>query len=94
MEKITIETPGPILYGAISTAKAKCGNPTCKCHRHPKRLHGPYYRWTGIIRGKRTTKTISKKMALECQRRIKNYKIFQKQLQKILYEAIRFLMHP
>src|SRR6516165_9125903 len=58
-EKITITSPGPILPGTISTAHAKCGKPTCRCRQDPRYMHGPYYRWTGWIDGKATTKTVS-----------------------------------
>ena len=62
-EKITITSPGPILPGTISTAHGKCGKPTCRCRQDPKYLHGPYYRWTGWINGKPTTKAISEDVA-------------------------------
>jgi len=88
MEKINITVKGPLLYGSITTAMAKCGNPNCKCHRNPALMHGPYYRWTGIIDGKRTTVTISREEAKECQRRIKNYKKFQEQIKKIVKKAL------
>ena len=88
MKKITIKTPGLILYGTISKARSTCGNPSCRCHKNIKYRHGPYYRWTGLIHGKPTTKTISKEVAKECQKRIKNYKTFQKQLKKILDASI------
>jgi hypothetical protein len=87
-EKVTIVATGPILPGTISTAYAKCGKPTCRCHKGPKFLHGPYYRWTGWINGKPTTKTISEEVARECQKRIENYKELQKKIDKIVVAAI------
>jgi hypothetical protein len=61
-----ITSQGPILPGTISTARAKCGKPTCRCRQDPKFLHGPYYRWTGWINDKPTTKTVSQEIAREC----------------------------
>ncbi len=58
--KITIVAEGPILPGSVSTAKSQCGKPNCACKASPPKLHGTYYRWTGFLKGKRTTKTISK----------------------------------
>ena len=87
-KKVAIVATGPILPGNISTAYAKCGKPTCRCHRGPEYLHGPYYRWIGSINGKPTTKTISEEVARECQKRIKNYKELQKKIDKIIAEAI------
>jgi hypothetical protein len=50
-------------------------------------LHGPYYRWTGWIDGKPTTKTVSKDVARECQKRIENYKELQKKIEKTVAGA-------
>jgi len=85
--KITITFEGPILAGSISTAKSQCGKLNCACKEHVKNLHGTYYRWTGCISGKRTTKTITKKMAEECKRRIKNYRLLEGKIKKIIEEA-------
>jgi len=41
-----------------------------------------------VIDGKRTTKTISKEMAAECERRIENYRSLQQKLDEILQEAL------
>jgi hypothetical protein len=86
--KITIAADGPILPGSISTAKSQCGKPNCACKAKPPKLHGTYYRWTGLIDGRRTTKTITKEMAQECERRIKNYRALQEKLDKKLEEAL------
>ena len=64
----------PVLPGSISTARSRCGKPNCTCKGKPPQLHGAYYRWTGFIGGKRTTKTLSKETALECKRRIRNFR--------------------
>jgi hypothetical protein len=88
--KITLSIDGPILPGCISTARSTCGKPNCACKdkRRPK-LHGTYYRWTGIIDGKRTTKTISKESALECSRRIRNYRRLQHKLEKLIEKSLK-----
>jgi hypothetical protein len=86
-KKITIGFKGPILGGSVSTAKSQCGKSNCACKEHIKNLHGTYYRWTGFILGKRTTKTITKKMAEECKRRIRNYRVLEKKIKKIVEEA-------
>jgi hypothetical protein len=44
----------------------------------PKYLHGPYYRWTGWINGRLTTKSISEDIARECRKRIENCRELQK----------------
>jgi hypothetical protein len=88
--KKRIEFDWPILPGSISTANSQCGNPGCACKKkRSPQLHGTYYRWTGFIDGKRTTKTISKATALECKRRIKKFRRLQKKLEAVLHEALR-----
>lgn len=87
MKKIKIEVNGPILTGSISTAMAKCSNRNCKCRANPPTLHGPYFRWTGIQNGKRTTVTLSENEAKECQKRISNYKLLKKEIDKLIAHA-------
>jgi len=79
---------GPVLPGSLSTVYSRCGKPKCACKARPPRLHGPYNRWTGFIDGRRTTKTLSRKAAAECRRRIRNYRRLQKHIDKLLQEAL------
>lgn len=85
---ITIRAEGPILPGSLSTAKSRCGKPNCVCKASSAKLHGTYHRWTGFIAGKRTTKTISREVAKECERRIKNYRALQQKLDQIIGDAL------
>ena len=87
-KKIKIISDGPILPGSISTARSKCGKSNCACNSMPDKLHGTYYRWTGIIDGKRTTKTISKEIAVECQKRIRNYKKLKQKVRVLIKNAL------
>ena len=86
---ITLKILGPILPGSVSTAESQCGKPNCACKQRPPKLHGTYYRWTGAIDGKRTTKTISEEEAKECQRRIQNYRVAQAEFDRILVDALK-----
>ena len=82
-DKIVFEVP--LLSGTISKAMAKCGNKRCRCYaKQNPALHGPYYRWTGIIEGKRTTITLTKTEAQQCERRIENYRRLQKKITLVL----------
>ena len=78
----------PLLPGSLSTAKSTCGKPNCRCKAHPPKLHGIYYRWTGFLAGKRTTKTLSREQAQECARQIRNYRKLQQQLDKLLAQSL------
>ena len=86
--KKTIEIDWPILPGSIFTARSRCGKDHCACKKARSReLHGVYYRWTGFLDGKRTTKTLSREAALECKRRIRNFRKLQNDIQRLLGEA-------
>ena len=85
----TIRVYDPILPGSISTAYATCGKRDCICKAPRPKLHGPYYRWTGTIDGKRTTKTITKEQAKECERRIKNYRRIQAQIDRLVTQSLK-----
>jgi hypothetical protein len=86
---MTINFKLPLLPGSLSTARSTCGKPQCPCHSDPARRHGLYYRWTGIINGKRTTRTISRQQAQECRARIKNYRQLQKIIAGLLRQALQ-----
>jgi hypothetical protein len=88
VKPLTITLKGPLLPGSLSTARSTCGKPQCPCHSDPARRHGLYYRWTGIINGQRTTRTISRAQAQECRVRIKNYRRLQQILARVLRQAL------
>jgi hypothetical protein len=88
-QKIAITGQGPLLPGSISTARSTCGKPNCACKANPPKLHGLYYRWTGIAEGKRTTITLTKEEAQECHQRIKNYRHLKNQMDKLLHQGLK-----
>ncbi len=79
----------PLLPGSVSTARSQCGKSNCVCKGKPPRLHGAYYRWTGFVDGKRTTKTVSPQTALECQRRIQNFRKLQREIARLVRTSLR-----
>ena len=87
-EIIILEITAPLLPGSITTAWSTCGKPNCACKNKRPKLHGLYYRWTGFLEGKRTTKTLTKETAKECQRRIENYRKVQRQIESLLTQAL------
>lgn len=88
-KKITLHITLPLLPGSLSTARSTCGKPNCACKAKPPKLHGPYYRWTGFLQGKRTTKTLSPAQARECQIRMRNYRALEKQIRQLLRQALQ-----
>jgi hypothetical protein len=87
--KITLQITLPLLPGSLSTARSTCGKPNCACKAKPPKLHGPYYRWTGFLEGKRTTKTLTPEQARACKKRIANYHALEKQIQHLLHQALQ-----
>lgn len=86
--KKTLDFDWPILSGSISTSRSCCGKARCACKGRPPLLHGIYYRWTGFIEGKRTTKTVTKGVAQECIRRIRHYRRLQRDIETLLRKAL------
>ena len=86
--KIKIKFDGPILTGSISTAQSRCGKQKCVCKAKKPQLHGTYYRWTGILAGRRTTKTITPELARECEKRIQRYKKLKGELDLLFDQAL------
>ena len=89
MKKRTLVIKDKMLSGSVTTANAKCGNKSCKCQKSKKDWHGPYYRWTGFINGKRTTVTLAKNQIDQCIIRIKNYQNLKKQIEDFLIEDMK-----
>jgi hypothetical protein len=79
----------PLLPGCISKVYSRCGQRRCACKGKPPKLHGPYYRWTGLVAGKPTTVTLREAEARECQRRIQRYRRLQQRLQSSVLQAMR-----
>jgi hypothetical protein len=86
---ITLHIALPLLPGSLSTARSTCGKPRCACKAKPPKLHGPYYRWTGFLQGKRTTKTLTPAQARECRQRIARYRALEKQIHRLLRQALQ-----
>jgi hypothetical protein len=86
---LTLQITLPLLPGSLSTARSTCGKPNCACKAKPPKLHGPYYRWTGFLEGKRTTKTITPQEARECKQRIAHYRALEKQISQLVRQALK-----
>jgi len=86
---LTLQITLPLLPGSLSTARSTCGKPHCACKANPPKLHGPYYRWTGFLEGKRTTKTLTPQEARECKRRIAHYRALEKQISHLVRQALQ-----
>jgi hypothetical protein len=88
-KQITLHLTVPLLPGSLSTARSTCGKPRCACKAKPPKLHGPYYRWTGFLEGKRTTKTLTPEQARQCRQRIARYRALEKQIRQLLRQALQ-----
>lgn len=50
---------GFCLPGSLVTRTTRCGNPGCRCHTDPDRLHGPYLSWTRKVDAKTVTRNLN-----------------------------------
>ena len=85
---VQVEIPVPLLPGSVSTAWIQCGKPNCACHQDSQKRHGIYYRWTGILAGKRTTKAVSQAEAKVCEEMIKNYRQALKKIGELVEQSL------
>ncbi|MDP7269517.1 MAG: hypothetical protein QF408_15255 [Pirellulales bacterium] len=86
--KMDIVFDGPLMRGWVYTSGNKCRDPRCSCQSDPSKRHGLYYRWSGTVNGKLMTRSISKEAAVECQRRIANYKAVLKKIDELVNDEI------
>lgn len=91
MKNTTIKITLPILNGSLTTATAKCGNESCRCHKSKKYWHGPYYRWSGILDGKRTTVTLSGDQIEMCKKAIENFRQLKSLEEKLFVESMQII---
>ena len=50
---------GPCLPGSLVNRTTRCGTPSCRCHKDPGQLHGPYPSWIRKVDNKTVTRTLS-----------------------------------
>jgi len=50
---------GFCLPGSLVTRTTRCGNPRCRCHTDPERLHGPYLSWSRKVNTKTVTRNLN-----------------------------------
>jgi len=86
---LSLQITLPLLPGSLSTARSTCGKPNCACKAKPPKLHGPYFRWTGFLNGKRTTKTLTPEQARQCRQRIANFRALEKQIRHLVRQALQ-----
>jgi hypothetical protein len=48
---------GPVLKGSVTASYTRCGKSNCRCQDDPPQLHGPYWRWSTSVDGKRPSVT-------------------------------------
>jgi hypothetical protein len=87
-KKTKIEFFSPILQGRVEKTFLPCGKKNCACKNDRSKLHGPYYRWTGYIDGKQTSRTLSKEEAEQCQTWIENYRALQEKIAELLKTSL------
>ena len=86
-QKIKITSIGPILPGSVYPSLIKCGKKNCRCYNDSSKRH-IIYQWSGNIDGKNSSKGLTKKMYLECKKRIANYKKFQAKIKNTIDRSL------
>ena len=72
--KARIQKVGFISKGSIIKRRLTCGNPTCRCHSDPEKLHGPYYQISWKEKGKTVSYFLSPEMARSYRQWIDNHR--------------------
>lgn len=89
-----LATLGLVLRGSIARRLTRCGNPACRCHADPPRLHGPYYIWTRKVAGTTVTAQLTPEDAALCKdwnRNMRKLDRIVRQLQAIGLRAATLL---
>ena len=71
--------------GIIRKIYQRCGKKTCRCWKSEEYLHGPYYLWGRMIKGKLTSQSIQKEKVKLYRKWLGN----KKQLKKIVAEMLK-----
>lgn len=66
---------GFICKGSLLKRRLPCGNPNCRCHKDPAKLHGPYYQLSWKEKGKTVSCFLSPEMARTFQGWMQNRRI-------------------
>lgn len=78
-----------VLVGTILKRHKQCGKINCKCMKHKKYWHGPYYIWTRKEKGKTVTKTLNKTQAQFVSNAFKNMMKLSKIVDKMKELSLR-----
>lgn len=61
-----------VMPGSVVTRSYRCGKKSCRCHRDPNALHGPYHQWTCKVKGKTVGMTLEPSVAPIARQWIRN----------------------
>ena len=82
--KTRIHEVGFICKGSIIKRRLTCGNPTCRCHSDPEKLHGPYYQISWKEKGKTVSYFLSPEKAHIYRQWIDNQRALKAIIDKML----------
>jgi Family of unknown function (DUF6788) len=63
---------GFVSSGSVVHRFVPCGKPGCRCQADPPQLHGPYWQWSRVLRGKTVTRRLTENQARLYQEWIAN----------------------
>lgn len=67
-----LASTGFISSGSVVQRFMPCGKPGCRCQADPPQLHGPYWQWSRVVRGKTITRRLTEGQARLYQEWIAN----------------------
>lgn len=71
--------------GIIRKIYQRCGKKTCRCWKSDEYLHGPYYLWGRMVKGKLSSQSIPKEKVKLYRKWLEN----RKKLKKIVAEMLK-----
>lgn len=80
-----------VASGSLVRRSLACGKSNCRCKAEPPHLHGPYYYWSRLHKGKITQTVLSPARAKVIKSAIRNYRMIRRMLKKWEEETIRYL---
>ena len=84
-----LASTGFISSGSVVRRFMPCGKPGCRCQADPPQLHGPYWQWSRVVRGKTITRRLTEGQARLYQEWIAN----RRRLAKTLAEMDKVSQH-
>lgn len=72
-----------VLSGTLLKRSYRCGKKSCRCHKDPQALHGPYYQWSRKVQGKTISMTLEAPVAKKVEQWIAHGRLLRQSLRRL-----------